>query len=295
MQIIIISSDNTRQKHWHFSRASLWMLSALLLLSTLLAANYLSKAAEPIAIQHQAAQQLNDAQADYQQNIAEMQIFYAKQLGGLQAEAIRLKVLSKKLADIAGIDTSDLMFDSIPAQGGIEEQETPLSDAEFRAGISQLSDEFSGQTQTLSALQQYLINRSNITDAIPSGRPIKKGWMSSNYGYRIDPFTGKKAFHSGIDFAGKEGSPVVAVADGIVTWVGKRDGYGGLVEVDHGNGYVTRYAHNEEIEVHQGERVRKGQVLSLMGSTGRSTGPHVHFEVLRDGRKVNPYSFVKAN
>ncbi|MBL4638591.1 MAG: M23 family metallopeptidase, partial [Proteobacteria bacterium] len=119
------------------------------------------------------------------------------------------------------------------------------------------------------------------------------GWISSYYGKRIDPFTGKKAFHKGLDLAGKAGSGIHTVADGMVTWIGKRSGYGALVEVDHGNGYVTRYAHNKTIKVKVGDKVNKGQVIALMGSTGRSTGPHVHFEILRDGKNINPYNFVK--
>jgi murein DD-endopeptidase MepM/ murein hydrolase activator NlpD len=132
-----------------------------------------------------------------------------------------------------------------------------------------------------------------IKSAIPSGKPVKNGWVSSYYGYRTDPFNGKKVFHDGLDFAGKEGSKVYAVADGIVTWKGRRNGYGELVEIDHGNGYVTRYAHNKTVIAEQGQKVTKGQAIALMGSTGRSTGPHVHFEVLRDGKSVNPYKFVQ--
>ena len=100
-------------------------------------------------------------------------------------------------------------------------------------------------------------------------------------------------FHHGLDFAGKAGSEVVAVADGIVSWQGSRGGYGEMIEIDHGNGYQTRYAHNKELVVKLGERIEKGQAIALMGSTGRSTGPHVHFEILRDGKTVNPSNFIK--
>ena len=108
----------------------------------------------------------------------------------------------------------------------------------------------------------------------------------------MDPFNGKKVFHDGIDFAGKTGSSVHSVADGIVSWAGMKGGYGGLIEIDHGNGYMTRYAHNKTLKVYSGDRVVKGDVLALMGSTGRSTGPHVHFEVLKDGKPVNPYNYI---
>jgi murein DD-endopeptidase MepM/ murein hydrolase activator NlpD len=136
------------------------------------------------------------------------------------------------------------------------------------------------------------MDRSLHERIMPSGRPVRNGWVSSGYGMRTDPFTGKKEFHEGIDFAGKEGSRVLAVADGIVSWAGWRKGYGKMVEITHGNGYATRYAHNEKLLVSVGETVKKGQTIALMGSTGRSTGPHVHFEVVHNDREVNPAKYV---
>ncbi|HEY9050177.1 MAG TPA: M23 family metallopeptidase, partial [Gammaproteobacteria bacterium] len=123
--------------------------------------------------------------------------------------------------------------------------------------------------------------------------PITRGWISSYYGMRTNPFTGKLQFHKGMDFASKSGSEVQAVAGGVITWSGKRYNYGNMVEVNHGNGYVTRYAHNKENLVKVGDTVKKGQAVASMGSTGRSTGPHVHFEVLKDGRQINPLKFVQ--
>ena len=130
---------------------------------------------------------------------------------------------------------------------------------------------------------------------LPTGRPIKKGWMSSFYGMRNDPFTGKRDFHKGVDFAGKLGSDVTSVAAGVVTWSGDRYGFGMMVEIDHGNGYSTRYGHNLENLVKVGDKVRKGQTIAKMGTSGRSTGPHVHFEVLYNGRAVNPKKYIHAS
>jgi murein DD-endopeptidase MepM/ murein hydrolase activator NlpD len=129
---------------------------------------------------------------------------------------------------------------------------------------------------------------------VPAGRPITSGWLSSYFGIRTDPFTGKKERHKGLDFAGKLGSDVVAVASGVVTWAGRRYGYGNLVEINHGNGYSTRYGHNDKITVKVGDAVKKGQIIAKMGSTGRSTGPHVHFEVLHKGKQVDPMSYIKT-
>jgi len=136
-----------------------------------------------------------------------------------------------------------------------------------------------------------LANKLNA-DTFVAGRPIKKGWMSSRYGKRTDPFTGRLAWHAGVDFAGKMGADIVAVASGVVTWAGPRYGYGRLVEINHGNGYKTRYAHCKELNVAVGDVVRKGDVVALMGSSGRSTGPHVHFEVYKNGRTVDPAAYI---
>ena len=139
------------------------------------------------------------------------------------------------------------------------------------------------------------MSRSITERVMPSGRPVEEGWLSSTYGKRSDPFTGKPDFHPGLDFAGRKGSEVVAVADGVVIWSGPRGGYGNMVEIDHGHGYVTRYGHNEKNLVKVGDTVKKGQEIALMGSTGHSTGPHVHFEVLHNGKTVNPARFISRN
>lgn len=306
MQIIIISADNTGHKHWHLSRTKLMLLVAFLLSITIAitvstmnyikdktaindtvdskffpTARLLTPKTDPLSISDDTT--ANEA----------IQGFYAQQLGGLQAEAIRLKMLSQRLAEIAGFELSDFDLEFAPGMGGIEKSGDWLSNAEFEESLVRLSQDFADQQDTLTALQEFLITNENIAGAIPSGRPVVDGWVSSFYGYRVDPFNGKKAFHDGLDFAGKTGSSVISVADGIVSWAGMRGGYGGLVEIDHGNGYVTRYAHNKTLNVSTGDRVNKGDVIALMGSTGRSTGPHVHFEVVRDGKSVNPFNYIE--
>ncbi len=304
MQVIIISSNSKTHKHWHLTRSSLFvlmlMLTCLISVSSYSLAKWLytdriTENLQPVPVPTLSS---SSNPIDTTQNLDEnqeekLQDFYAKQRGGLQAETIRLKMFSERLAQIAGFETEDFSLDEHPGQGGIEHDGSPLNSEALERGIQQLSSQLRGQSDTLNALEEYLITKENIAAGIPEGKPVKNGWVSSFYGNRIDPFNGKKTFHEGIDIAGKEGSPVMAVADGIVSWVGDRGGYGGLVEVDHGNGYVTRYAHNKTIKVSKGERVSKGEVVALMGSTGRSTGPHVHYEVLRDGQHINPYSFIK--
>jgi murein DD-endopeptidase MepM/ murein hydrolase activator NlpD len=148
------------------------------------------------------------------------------------------------------------------------------------------------QQAQLSALQSLLLDARIESNLKPTGMPVK-GYISSYFGERPDPFDGHMARHTGLDIAAPSGTSVHAVAEGMVTFTGVRHGYGNVVEIDHGNGYMTRFAHNSAILVHPGEHVQVGQVISRVGSTGRSTGPHLHFEVWYHGRVVNPLAFVR--
>ena len=299
MQIIIISPNSTSHKHLNITPVMQWVASLMIVsVVTFLALMiYQWPNQTPVTIvEHVSTTDQSRLIAIPHQDVAqkaEMQEYYAKRLGELQAEAIRLKAITEELASMAGLDTASYLLNTTPAQGGMDIDGTSVTIDDFQNHIVELENIFSQQSIQLEKLQGYLITETNIESAIPSGKPIKEGWTSSYYGYRIDPFNGKKVFHHGLDFAGKEGSNVYAVADGMVSWIGKRGGYGEMVEIDHGNGYVTRYAHNKALNVQVGDRITKGQTIASMGSTGRSTGPHVHFEILRDGKTVNPYNFVK--
>ncbi|RKZ95446.1 MAG: M23 family peptidase [Gammaproteobacteria bacterium] len=299
MQVIIISPNSTSHKHFNIS-PTVQLVSGLLIVSVVIvlaAMIYQWSNKTPVTIvEYVSIQSQSKVSSIPEQHVvqkSEMQAYYAKRIGELQAEAIRLKAITEELASMAGLDTASYVLDTSPAQGGIDIDGTSVTIDDFQSHIVELENIFSQQSTQLGKLQDYLITENNIESAIPSGKPIKEGWTSSYYGYRIDPFNGKKVFHHGLDFAGKAGSNIYAVADGMVSWTGKRGGYGEMIEVDHGNGYVTRYAHNKALNVQVGDRIAKGQVIASMGSTGRSTGPHVHFEILRDGKTVNPYNFVK--
>ena len=158
--------------------------------------------------------------------------------------------------------------------------------------IDGLSRQMDDREVELGVLENLILSRNLNEQIKPKGRPVTDGWISSYFGSRSDPFTGYTAVHKGVDFAGRSGAQVIAVATGVVTWSRERFGYGKMVEINHGNGFVTRYAHNERNLVSVGETVQKGQPIALMGSTGRATGPNLHFEVLRNGRQVNPLQFV---
>lgn len=220
----------------------------------------------------------------------------AMRLGQLQARILRLEGVGERLVDMAKLDKAEFDFTEPPPQGGpadlLQDADSELPD--LLSGLDRLSSELERREQQLVAMESILFNKELHKEGMPAGRPVQGGWMSSAFGKRTDPFTGKQAYHEGVDFAGKKGSPVVAVAGGVVTWAGKRYGYGNLVEINHGNGYVTRYGHCQATLVSVGDTVKQGQEVALMGSTGRSTGPHVHFEVLKNGKPVNPERYVWA-
>jgi murein DD-endopeptidase MepM/ murein hydrolase activator NlpD len=217
----------------------------------------------------------------------------AMRLGEVNAHVLRLDALGKRLTEMADIDSREFNFDREPPRGGSAEGEGVSAQIpDLSQMLSTLERRVDTRESQLSALENVILAKELKREIHPEGRPVESGFISSYFGEREDPFDGQETFHKGVDFAGAKGSTVMAVAAGIVTWAGERSGFGKLVEINHGDGYVTRYAHNEKTLVSVGETVKRGDPVGLMGSTGHSTGPHVHFEVLRNGRQVDPLSFI---
>jgi murein DD-endopeptidase MepM/ murein hydrolase activator NlpD len=218
----------------------------------------------------------------------------AMRLGVMNAHVIRLNALGKRLTQMAHINSHEFDFDEDPPQGGSESdgvgRGTQVPDLTLM--IDDLGRRIDSRSGQFSALENVILGRELSLEIKPSGRPVREGYISSYFGERMDPFNGEDAFHKGVDFASDAGADVLAVASGIVTWAGPREGYGNLVEINHGNGYVTRYAHAARTLVSVGDQVERGQAVAVVGSTGRSTGPHVHFEVVKDGRQIDPMAFV---
>ena len=241
--------------------------------------------------------------ADQRQQVAEARDLAQERLdalairmGELNANVIRLNALGRRLTSMADLSGGEFDFDQVPALGGVDEPDTAALGGQMPdlfAGMDNLDAALSGQRKQLGVLESVLMSRKLEDLVRPSGRPVEGGWLSSYFGKRTDPFTGKPANHKGVDFAGKAGSEIYAVAAGVVSRAKEDKGYGYMVEVNHGNGYVTRYAHNAENLVAVGDYVEPGQAVALMGSTGRSTGPHLHFEVLRNGVPVNPLKYIE--
>ena len=222
----------------------------------------------------------------------------AIRIAQMNARMIRLDALGRRLTEMADLDDGEFDFDSMPALGGPEEPVATGSNVavpDVVAAMQSLDHRLGDREAQLGVLESVLANQNLKQRVYPQGRPVRSGWISSYFGKRTDPFTGKPANHTGIDFAGKPGSDIIAVADGVVTWAAARYGYGLMVEINHGNGYATRYAHNAENLVSVGDEVKKGQTVAYMGDTGRATGPNLHFEVLRDGRRVNPVNFIRES
>ncbi len=220
----------------------------------------------------------------------------SSRIGLLQAHVMRLDALGRKLVKMASIDKTEFDFDSSPALGGPETASNRVFEQdELSQAIDQLGLQLHKRQNQLVVMEDLVLNENLQKEVQPSGRPITKGWLSSYFGMRTHPISGRREMHKGIDFAGNMGGPVIAVAKGVVTYAGKRYSYGNLVEIAHGNGYSTRYAHNSRILVSVGDTVEKGFQIAEIGSSGRSTGPHVHFEVIKNGVEINPVRFIRAS
>ena len=215
----------------------------------------------------------------------------------LQSRLIRLDALGEKIAINSNFDNGEFDFSRTPGIGGLVlEDDNSSSVSKSEATLSILVDSLSSQIEKseyqLNILDKQLFSKEFNMNSFIAGKPVLSGWMSSKFGNRIDPFSGKPSWHNGVDFAGKFGDEVIAVASGVVVFSGKKNGYGNLIEINHGNGYVTRYAHNQSHLVVPGDIVEKGQIIAKMGSSGRSTGPHVHFEILRNNKNINPERYI---
>ncbi len=300
MNLIFFSRREGRTRHLNLSHPLTVTLMSIATLAVLVGVFALGVKAgvqgaedgmlgEPASVARERAE-LVELRAHLQEGIDGL----ALKMGLLNAHLVRLNALGKRLTQMANLSSREFDFDHDPAVGG------PESDSGGRgadvpnlsAMITQFDRSLDFRTTQFSALEYVLLGRQLSAEIRPSGKPVMAGYISSYFGERMDPFNGEEAFHKGLDFASESGTDVLAVAQGVVTWAGPREGYGVLVEVNHGNGYVTRYAHNSRALVAQGDTVERGQMIAVVGSTGRSTGPHVHFEVLRDGRQIDPMAFI---
>ncbi len=251
-------------------------------------------------------QQLQSAQLEYREHKADLALLKQNaqtqlaalqlKIGELQGEVNRLNAFGQELAKVAKIPESEFnLSQGIAIGGGTGEGVSEIPHGGVSSLMLQIDDmmlQLDGQEQKMALLESLLLNHNIEKGSYLSGRPVNSGWLSSYYGVRKDPFTGLPAEHMGIDFAGKFGDDIIATGSGVISWASERFGYGQMIEVDHGDGFKTRYGHNQALLVKVGDVVEKGQVIARMGSSGRSTGPHVHYEIIKGGRQINPLKYV---
>lgn len=312
MDIIVVSRDRTRT--WRFALSArnvfVWV-PAVFVLGALTATaglvgwavgggNAVAAGSLPAELAQlwtrQVAEQreeLTEAKAEAIENTRAL----SQRVAQLQAHVLRIDAAGSRMTEIAGLDAEEFNFAQEPAVGGPEAADT---DPEHFDGdpvlgsLQEFEEKLLARERQMRVLEDILVAGRMQREQKPSGLPVANGYMSSIYGWRADPFNGRRTLHQGIDFAAPAGSDVLSVASGIVSEAGLRDGYGQMVEINHGNGYVTRYGHNQSVLVRAGEKIDKGQKIASVGSSGRATGPHVHFEVLLNGYVVNPAHYIQA-
>lgn len=309
MNIILVGGPRTGSRsinlkcmrtRWLFASAAVLMLTTVVSVGFLVGRGFstvegLSRAEVDALRQQLLAQQ---AQIDETESASKRDLdALAIQLGDLQAQAARLNALGQRLTRMGKLDDGEFDFSKAPSVGGPESHDVVQDDflaPEFSASLNRLRSEFELQAEQLGVLETLLLDRDLESEFMPSGMPVRTGFMSSTFGTRIDPFTGARAFHSGVDFDGPRGADILSVASGVVIFAGRHPEYGNVVDIDHGNGYTTRYAHNDKNLVKVGDVVQGGQLIGKMGATGRATGSHCHFEVWFEGKQINPKKFVSA-
>ena len=307
MNIILVSSATARARtitlDWrHWTAGSLALVSLFVVFTLLFNYVTLRYAA---ATQHPLLQAI--VLADQRQEAVKTQQMVqghlnamAMRLGELQAQMLRLDGLGERLAKLAGLKPQELpslQAGKVPGRGGAESSlpSRPLSVEEFSELMAKLAQQVDERSDQLGVLEALLVRDSANRKFLPTLLPVVDGWYSSNFGFRIDPFTGLNSYHEGVDFPAEPGTPIVAAASGKVIAAGYHPQYGKIVEIDHGNGLLSRYAHASQIHVREGDLVMRGQRVAAVGSTGRSTGPHLHFEVRLNGVPQNPARFLQAS
>lgn len=303
MQIIFISREHGATRSLQMSPRRLILLAGLLMTLALVIGLWAgSRMQEPLAyllarndkplVTGVRPEELTRARADAQRELDALSVHLAE----LQARMTRLDALGERLAELSGLDNGEFDFSQPVGQGGPEEIDSEsLGAADLQSSLDELLQRIGMREKQLVNLEDLLAEQQLQQAQLLSGWPVKSGYLSSTFGRRSDPFHGKAAMHKGVDFAARLGSEIKSVAPGVVTFSGRRNGYGWVVEVAHADGYTTLYAHNSRNIAQLGDLVQRGQVIGLVGNTGRSTGAHLHFEVKRNGQQVDPKAYLSRS
>ncbi len=304
MNIILVSSRLAKTRSISLGGgqiALLLVLLSLLMLGAAFTLQYALVRYAPESLNDEIRSLLSEVQSAEKQK---QQIFLQNSLdamairvGQMQAQVQRLDALGARLTKLAGMKPGEFQFSEPPAMGGplITSPEKKMSENGLNEQMDSLSHVVNDRSDKLTALKTLLLQNQLSRRLLPSMPPVHTGYYSSNFGWRIDPFTGQNAMHEGVDFVANAGTPIYASAGGVVDYAGLDGGYGNMVEIDHGNNIVTRYAHASKVLVKVGQVVRRGQEIAEVGSTGRSTGNHLHFEVRYKGVAQNPVRFLQKS
>ena len=301
---IILVSNNLAKPRTLSGFHVMALLVGFVALASLITAVLIS---EKNNIKRKAVEVMSPAQLEKSINSSQMHLdAYAKQIGELQARIMRLDAQNKRLVKLAGVETDKKVakkakdIDLKPVDifsalgvGGPLVNPTPMTEPDLKAAIAELATAVGHRDEYMNFVEADVLQSSVLKEMLPNVNPVASAYRSSSYGWRIDPIRGSKAFHEGLDFPAASGTKIFAAGDGIVTASERTNDYGNLVKVNHGSGLETRYAHASKRLVKNGERVVKGQVIALVGSTGRSTGPHLHYEIRLNGSPLDPRKYIR--
>jgi lysostaphin len=304
MQIILLHPRFTHAKsvtltHRHLMLVVVAFIAAVLLVTSLLFYFISSNAAvlpSPLREIFASAGQGDDAQKDkfLKENLALM----ARRVGEMQAQLMRLDALGERVQGLAGVKPTEFNFKEMPGRGGVEPMDSTssrdLTMSEFKALLDAMSHDVERRADYMNVVESTLMSDKIKSKLLPTSQPVNVSYNASAFGRRLDPFSGRSTMHEGIDFAASVGTPIMAAAGGVVTVAEFHPQYGNMMEIDHGNDMITRYAHTSRLLVHVGDIVRRGQHIADIGTTGRSTGPHLHFEVRIKGVAQDPHKFLVA-
>jgi murein DD-endopeptidase MepM/ murein hydrolase activator NlpD len=216
----------------------------------------------------------------------------ARRVGEMQARLVQIEALGERVSGLAGVNMNE--FRAAAGQGGMLVEGRPLTMQELQETMADLEQSTGKQVDLLTVLESRLFDQKIRNMMLPTQLPLTAAHLGSHFGWRIDPFTGRSALHTGLDFQAEPGTPILAAAGGVVVTQEVHPAYGNMIEIDHGNKLITRYAHASQVFVKQGDVVKRGQKIAAVGTTGRSTGPHLHFEVLVEGVPQDPHKFLTA-
>lgn len=302
MNIILISSRSAQAKKFVLTKSHITLFVIAVLTSVLMLAvclyyfslQYAYRIDAPIlktllVNPHEEKHQKTQSQLQDDLNVM------AVKLGEMQAQLVRLDAVGAHLLESAGLELDNFMMDQLPGQGGAyaDLNAEAISFDAFERKLRRLSLMLDDRTDKIEALETLLRSEKLSSSVLPTVMPVDTDWFSSGFGYRLDPFTGKRAFHEGVDFSAKKGTPIRAAAGGVVVYSDRHPQYGKMIEIDHGDDMISRYAHASRLHVEVGQVVLQGQKIAEVGSTGRSTGPHLHFEIRHKDIPQNPSRFLK--